>query len=55
MRKSVTYEEHGLAKFYADFMPAAEDFHGVIAQEAAEAGAAVTHVTAALPSAGDRK
>ena len=49
-------EEHGLASSYADFMPAAEDFHGAVtAQEAAEAGAAVTHVTAALPSAGRPK
>ena len=30
-------EEHGLASSYADFMPAAEDFHGAVtAQEAAE-------------------
>ena len=49
-------EEHGLASSYADFMPAAEDFHGAVtAQEAAEAGAAVTHVTAALPAAGRPK
>ena len=49
-------EEHGLASSYADFMPAAEDFHGAVtAQEAAEAGASFTHVTAALPAAGRPK
>lgn len=43
-------EEHGLASSYADFMPAAEDFHGAVTPlEAAAAGVTVTHVTTTAP------
>lgn len=43
-------EEHGLASSYADFMPAAEDFHGAVTpSEAAAAGVTVTHITTTAP------
>ena len=43
-------EEHGLASSYADFMPAAEDFHGAVTPlEAAAAGVTVTHITTTAP------
>lgn len=43
-------EEHGLASSYADFMPAAEDFHGAVTpSEAVAAGVTVTHITTTAP------